>query len=693
MSLLEHHLKEEGGVPFRVAKVVLYGPPGCGKTTVCRRLTGQLSNINSDPEHAPTSSTGIEDPVTLNLYRTVDQTTVLVKGSQQNEWAPQTIQQQVEMLFCYLQQTAQSIEPMGTTSSLMTASTSLQHSIRHSAMPQSSHFNALNSVSSQPDLTDDQKPILQKDSIIFNTLKEMVQNKEWHKLITLFAHIEDGTLLSIIDTGGQPEFHDILPYLIRGPSLFLVFLKLVDALDEKFDVSYRIEGNESEPYKSSYTPINIIHQVLSLCHSLGEEYSALLIGSYKDKVTSDQIKEMDKSLQSSLKNAAFFYQDHLKRYDSKHYIHPVDNMNGDALEIQQLQGKILKTVRKFQPKVLPTSWFLFHLMLKYLYEEAKTCTLQQANELALELNITEEDVPHILEFIDHNFGTILYYKSIPSLVDTVICDPSVVFEPIAKLVGESFGANPDRPTISEAIRRSGLIPLNHVESICRESVNRYIPLESIIEILKEANVVTEIKGKNEKISLFMPCLLSPDPSIEASSSYSHNDHSRPAPLIFTFTSSSHPASGLVDVPVGLFNALIIKLSQSSLDWVLEDSRQIFKNRMYFFFCQSNLSVVELISHVSFIQVNVIENPTPQKCLQVREEISSEIKEIMSSNSFMKNMEMKVGFFCPGSTSLHPAVFLGEATAESPKSVVCGPRSCVPLVHPLRKHHKIWFKVC
>lgn len=45
-------------------------------------------------------------------------------------------------------------------------------------------------------------------------------------------------LLNLIDVGGQPGFLEMLPFLSRGPGMFLAFFRLDEDLDKLCQVSY-----------------------------------------------------------------------------------------------------------------------------------------------------------------------------------------------------------------------------------------------------------------------------------------------------------------------------------------------------------------------------------------------------------------------------------------------------------------------
>ena len=43
---VQQHIEKEGELSISIAKAILYGPPGVGKTTLMKRLIGEMLRIN-----------------------------------------------------------------------------------------------------------------------------------------------------------------------------------------------------------------------------------------------------------------------------------------------------------------------------------------------------------------------------------------------------------------------------------------------------------------------------------------------------------------------------------------------------------------------------------------------------------------------------------------------------------------------
>ena len=77
--------------------------------------------------------------------------------------------------------------------------------------------------------------------------------KDWKK-IREFLKCNNSTLLHIVDIGGQPDFHEILPLLLHGHALNLIVLNMTQDLDSPYTVVYRDDsGSCPIQYKSEFT--------------------------------------------------------------------------------------------------------------------------------------------------------------------------------------------------------------------------------------------------------------------------------------------------------------------------------------------------------------------------------------------------------------------------------------------------------
>ena len=139
---------------------------------------------------------------------------------------------------------------------------------------------------------------------------------------------------------------------------------------------------------------------------------------------------------------------------------PLDNATAAKEDIEGIQTFLLQITKDNFPSVsLPVTWAVFHLILRYKYEESPgVCTLAECTDLAVDCDIQAEHITAIWRWFHENLGTVLYYEEVESFKDFVICNPDMLFSGISPLVTISFATSGDRRTAAEEIRKTGEIP-------------------------------------------------------------------------------------------------------------------------------------------------------------------------------------------------------------------------------------------
>ena len=129
-------------------------------------------------------------------------------------------------------------------------------------------------------------------------------------------------MLHIIDTGGQPEFHEMLPALITGPAINLLVFDLTIDLTSHYKITYQSSSGDSKPYQMSLTHEEVIFRSLASIACLREN----TIGW-----TFDEVPLKDES-----ESAAFFITTHRDCFSNETEAQDkVDSVNNNlTLKIQ-----------------------------------------------------------------------------------------------------------------------------------------------------------------------------------------------------------------------------------------------------------------------------------------------------------------------------------------------------------------------
>ena len=713
-AMVQDHIEHKGSIKLRVGKSILFGPPGAGKTSSRMRLTGEIISLS---DGMPTESTGIEKPITLNIFHTTETKSVLI-ANDSKQWRPQDVESQADtfincVIYSNKFNSALFPSPMDVSphinetktieievlehNNTITTSNALSHSAS-SLPPNQSKSNDLllgtNNCGSSAKQKQQQPLwlIQQEESLLF--VQEMIKADRWKELQELLKDVNDLTMLQIIDTGGQPEFHEILPLLLPGPALYMIFINLTQKLNESYDISYtqRDRMLSSICYTSNFTYKEMLLQLLTTISSmnLGSQNLksiAMLLGTHGDKVTQEEITSLEESILSSEEIRGFIDRGILKHTpfeNMSQYLFPLNNLDGSPEEIQELQ-KIIGNIFQvyFQPEDIPISWFFFYLALRKKYEvNPGYCSIEEATFLASGYGISFEDVNNILTFIHLRFGTILFYPNIPDLSNLVICDPNMVFKPISHLIATSFGDDSLNPFLIKKIRRSGQFPLDFFEHVSKFAFDSVITPLSILDILKHHKIVSEVRNFDNVSVFFMPCLLQPDPTV-GQESIEELCQFNPAPLVVSFREGF--------VPIGFFPVLIVQLSQK---WLLQNQIQQFRNHIFFIADPSTLSRIELILYVNRVEVRVIcdsDSLLDAKRLSVAalSEIYESIDVVKTSTEYVKNVCLDFGFYCPQSLQEGSKPhFAGCYEMNKPEKMFCV--FCNGKCIKLLEEHKMWF---
>ncbi len=349
-------------------KVILLGAPRLGKTTARRRLTGEINDIRSSGEEQEEQpSTGAVETGHSVVIRNISRNAALVTPT---EWvALNNLTDEARMFIQFFYSHTQKKRAftrkphVGDLSNFKRMETLQKKKVLSSPFRRSRIFSGRKkreepkppSAKHSPPSAESSTELPQPQTL--SEVAELVRNavgpKYWKDIKHLF---KDTVFVKMEDTGGQPEFMDMLPALTIGPALYLLFCKLIDELKSRYTVSYLSPstGESTTPVESTYTVEEVLLTALAsiscfksyasapsckeasthimdaekLVTSSSKSSLAYIVGTHKDKVTEKQIDEFDKKLQDSIRSTDFFTEGLVKFSSKKRMVLPIDNMNG-----------------------------------------------------------------------------------------------------------------------------------------------------------------------------------------------------------------------------------------------------------------------------------------------------------------------------------------------------------------------------
>ena len=219
--------------------------------------------------------------------------------------------------------------------------------------------------------------------------------------ITIFQRGENQWTIYISDAGGQPEFQEMLPALVSGPSLYFLTFPLHKGLNERFVVEYQHPtGRSIVPFKDSSTVKEVLQSLASIASTRsyirvhdGKPVNpkVLLIATHKDKLQSEQqLTEIDKELQEIIEKTAAFKENMIVFYSKDQMVFALDNTSDDDTDIQCVRDAVerIGTHGEEYKIQTPYTWMIFAITLRHLPE--KVLSIEKCMEIGKECGIQTE---------------------------------------------------------------------------------------------------------------------------------------------------------------------------------------------------------------------------------------------------------------------------------------------------------------
>ena len=560
-------------------------------------------------------------------------------------------------------------------------------------------FRSPSSAELQPSLATtlegDHDNIQELFSNFLEGLQEKVRNaKEMDEV--LLSHS-----IRIVDSGGQPQFHELIAIFLAHISGFISVFKLNEALSAHGQVVLYDDGQQvNDPYESYYSHEQVIRHDLQAIQSeaiqsgMEEMPNLAFVGTFLDEQEkcSETPDMKDEQLHSiitemlppemqecvitpggSLKKATF-------RINAR-------NPGGQDFEkVDRLKGALMSTSR-VKPRDLPLKWHGLEVALHMLMEELKRQSLsrKECEFIAHKLGFDPASLNAALNYL-RELNIIAYYDVLPNVI---FGSSQVILDKITELVRYSLEFKRGCYTARGPERRfvqQGIISLDFLKSpaLLKHYTKELFEPKDLLKVFVSLLIVSEV-AVNEYI---VPSVL------EVSSIYPF------PPVLEGNMHSSFILSFSKNCPMfGMYCCTVSSL-MSDFGWKLltEDGEgvQVARNSIAFALpgdwshCPGTMTVLDPLS--SYFQV-VLELPA---CFSSKDRLKLYSKIVNTClaavKKAMKTLHYEasppdVSFLCPKQSSVcsrmpHPAIVV-----ESHNILKCSLKPHVS--HPLTEEQKIW----
>ena len=457
----------------------------------------------------------------------------------------------------------------------------------------------------------------------------------------------------VVDTGGQPPFHELLSAFIKGTSVCAFVFKLSESLEDHPPVEYWREGMEvGKSFKHPLSNRQILEQNIQTIQALPSlssdepSKSPLLfaIGTHRDeqgKCTNETLEDKEKILHEIMKQSGCNFQ--YNPHGTERVVFDVNAKNPGPEDIA-----VASTLRKViankmpEPKKIPLRYYGLELELEHLATTKGVISMEECCAIGDRLNFDEDGLKAALRFL-HKLNVLLYYPEVNGEVEKLIfCDPLILIKIVTKVVAHVHLIKHWSEVATKEWKNScerGFITIEQLNTEEFRSCFRsdiFTP-KILFKLFEHLLIVARVNEKDQQF--FMPCLLDDLETTEINRPISYC-----SPLTFEFRKEGKS----VYAPSGLFSALVaflLSLPKQDCFWTIKEGDKVYRNIIVFHSRNPPADITLINLHTSFevfteCQTNYLHEYLPE----IRRIVSKGLEEAKKVRNF-EHVEYNEAFTC------------------------------------------------
>ena len=409
------------------------------------------------------------------------------------------------------------------------------------------------------------------------------------------------TLMACYDSGGQPEFFDIMPALMTIPTGNIMVFDLSKDLHLKIQPEFYNGGKSSGlQYQAHYTTAELMKTAIaniqsssnydSTASSKSNTHRLLVVGTHIDKCgqtdkgkLQKKVAKIEASMCNDVLTGGAIQMVYCDRDGG--IIHPISNTDHEGRDkaAQKIRTAI-EHMSKYQKSYsqVPINWLLFQLEVQLTGKDY--IGRSECIDIAKRCYIKENEVDYVVMYF-HQLGILLHYREVSGLEDIIFCNPQWLFDQLTELIKVKY----DPPPLILKVIMKGIL---HKEDLIvvynKLDTKGQLNIENLLKLFTHLKIMAALP--NEPDQYFIPALLNPAPAdVPLQEEYGglHN-----AVMSVKFKNRYFPR--------GMFCCLVTQLAQS--DWEIQ-VKHAYKD-LITFQIKSNDHYVILSDKNSYVSVEI-----------------------------------------------------------------------------------------
>ena len=431
--------------------------------------------------------------------------------------------------------------------------------------------------------------------------------------------------LHLLDSGGQPQFSDVLPLVFRSESHHhIVVIPLNHKLDETAKNCYRVEGRKRELHNSLLlSHFQMIKRVCQLAKA--SKSKVIVVGTHLDLENRDEpLTKKNEQMKSLIEE----YRNNLVCDTHGNAIFAVNAMEINAKDREKyatlIQKEILTHCVNDRNHEVPIPWILLELELSRRSKTSGSVVKKSDyDEIAKSFQIDNSE--KVLDLFNQ-LALHYHYPAIPGIIFTSV---SPITSTISKIVERSFEQDDDTEKWREKGELSQLVFNQMFTS--QSQFSDFFSKEDFLSLMCHLRIFFKIENPQE--AYFIPSLLpAKEPKINLDDYHSE-------PLLLFWIDDKYPRV----LPQSFFHALIVELLRSG-DVILCRTNQ-YRSAIFLDFNEAHVAEsICLLDKVFWLEMSVNKSISKANCRLVCGAIQRCSKSVLKQLGLQLG-ELQYGLHC------------------------------------------------